>query len=173
MRPRYIGRALGIGVRIAGRIAGQRIAGSAQSAASAPHVNAQSVVAANRVAQVQSQARAAASVAAQTSRGSRSRAHSSFCSQPSSHCVFGRAGQGLGGCRGISRSVRRWFFSTWESLLSGARSTDKADLRVESFASAKSLAPRAIGQTGCVRASSTGRWGPRPRRSQTPRRQTQ
>jgi hypothetical protein len=69
MRPRYIGRALGIGVRIAGRIAGQRIAGSAQSAASAPHVNAQSVVAANRVAQVQSQARAAASVAAQTSRG--------------------------------------------------------------------------------------------------------
>jgi hypothetical protein len=69
MRPRYIGRALGIGVRIAGRIAGQRSAGSAQSAASAPHVNAQSVVAANRVAQVQSQARAAASVAAQTSRG--------------------------------------------------------------------------------------------------------
>ena len=58
MRPQNIGRALGIGVRIAGRIAGQRIAGSAQSAATA-----------NRVAQVQSQARAAGSIAAQTSRG--------------------------------------------------------------------------------------------------------
>jgi hypothetical protein len=69
MRPRNIGRALGIGVRIAGHIAGQRIAGSAQSAASAPHVNAQSVVAASRVTQVQSQARTAGSIAAQTSRG--------------------------------------------------------------------------------------------------------
>ena len=69
MRPRNIGRALGIGVRIAGRIAGQRIAGPAQSAASAPHVNAQSVAAANRVTQIQSQARAAATAAAQTSRG--------------------------------------------------------------------------------------------------------
>jgi hypothetical protein len=69
MRPRNIGRALGIGVRIAGRIAGQRIMDPAQSAASAPHVNAQSVAAANRVAQVQAQARAAASIAAQTSRG--------------------------------------------------------------------------------------------------------
>src|ERR1039458_1982358 len=69
MRPRYIGRALGIGVRIAGRIAGQRIAGSTQSTASAPHVNAQSVAAANRVAQIESQVRTAASVAAKTSRG--------------------------------------------------------------------------------------------------------
>jgi hypothetical protein len=69
MRPRYIGRALGIGVRIAGRIAGQRITGPAQSTASAPHVNAQSVAAANRVAQIESQVRTAASVAAQTSRG--------------------------------------------------------------------------------------------------------
>jgi hypothetical protein len=69
MRPRNIGRALGIGVRIAGRIAGQRITGPAQSTASAPHVNAQSVAAANRVAQIESQVRTAASVAAQTSRG--------------------------------------------------------------------------------------------------------
>ena len=69
MRPRNIGRALGIGVRIAGRIAGQRITGPAQSTASAPHVNAQSVAAAHRVAQVQFQARAAASIAAQTGRG--------------------------------------------------------------------------------------------------------
>jgi hypothetical protein len=69
MRPQNIGRALGIGVRIAGRIAGQRIAGSAQSAASAPHVYGQSIAAANRVAQVQSQVRAAGSIAAQTSRG--------------------------------------------------------------------------------------------------------
>jgi hypothetical protein len=69
MRPQNIGRALGIGVRIAGRIVGQRIAGPAQSPGGAPHVNAQSVAAANRVAQVQSQARAAASIAAQTSRG--------------------------------------------------------------------------------------------------------
>ena len=37
MYPRNIGRALGIGVRVAGRIAGQRIAASAQSAASAPN----------------------------------------------------------------------------------------------------------------------------------------
>jgi hypothetical protein len=69
MRPRNIGRALGIGVRIAGRIAGQRITGPAQSTASTPHVNAQSVAAANRVAQIESQVRTAASVAAQTSRG--------------------------------------------------------------------------------------------------------
>ncbi|MGO8934835.1 MAG: hypothetical protein ACLPLZ_17105 [Terracidiphilus sp.] len=70
MRPQNIGRALGIGVRIAGRIAGRQIMGTAQSPASAPQVNAQTVTAASqRVAQVQSQARVAASVAAQTSRG--------------------------------------------------------------------------------------------------------
>jgi len=69
MRPQNIGRALGIGVRIAGRIAGRRIMGTARPAASAPHVNGQSIASANRVAQVQSQARAAASIAAQTSRG--------------------------------------------------------------------------------------------------------
>ena len=68
MRPRYIGRALGIGVRIAGRIAGQRIMDPAQSAASAPHVKAQSAAAANRVTQIESQVRTAANVAAQTSR---------------------------------------------------------------------------------------------------------
>jgi hypothetical protein len=36
MKPRNIGRALGIGVRVAGRIAGQRIAGSTPAAGSAP-----------------------------------------------------------------------------------------------------------------------------------------
>jgi hypothetical protein len=42
MEPRNIGRALGIGVRVAGRIAGQRVVGPASQAASAPHANAQS-----------------------------------------------------------------------------------------------------------------------------------
>jgi hypothetical protein len=36
MRPQNIGRALGIGLRVATRVAGQRIAASAQSAANAP-----------------------------------------------------------------------------------------------------------------------------------------
>jgi len=114
----------------------------------------------------------APSAALAASSGSRSPAHSSFCSQPSLHYAFGRAGQGSVRFPAISRLAPRWSFSTWESLLSGGRGIDKADLRVESFASAKSLTPRTIGQTGCFRASSTGRWGPRPRRSQTPRRQT-
>lgn len=69
MRPQNIGRALGIGVRIAGRIAGQRIMGSAQSPAPAPHLSAQPAPAASRpVGQAQSQARPVATVAAQTSR---------------------------------------------------------------------------------------------------------
>jgi hypothetical protein len=60
MYPRNIGRALGIGVRVAGRIAGQRIASSAQPAASAARFNidsvgAQSAVAASTI-QAQSQA---------------------------------------------------------------------------------------------------------------------
>jgi hypothetical protein len=70
MYPRNIGRALGIGVRVFGRIAGQRIAGPAQSTASAPRASFGSVAPASRpVSPVQSQARIAASVAAQTSRG--------------------------------------------------------------------------------------------------------
>jgi hypothetical protein len=36
MRPQTIGRALGIGLRVAGRIAGQRMAAGAQAATSAP-----------------------------------------------------------------------------------------------------------------------------------------
>jgi hypothetical protein len=84
MYPRNIGRALGIGVRVAGRIAGQRIAASAQSAASAPNnanrsanrveinsVSAQSTVAASTI-RAQSQAQTASRIAAQTSRGLRS-----------------------------------------------------------------------------------------------------
>jgi|SRR5580658_4457939 hypothetical protein len=36
MRPRSIGRTVGIGLRVAGRVVGQRVAGSVQSAVSAP-----------------------------------------------------------------------------------------------------------------------------------------
>jgi hypothetical protein len=36
MKPQTIGRVLGVGLRVAGRMAGQRLAGSGQSAASAP-----------------------------------------------------------------------------------------------------------------------------------------
>jgi hypothetical protein len=69
MYPRNIGRALGIGVRVVGRIAGQRIAGPAQSAASAPHLRAQSVAAASRpVSEAYPTSRVALSAAAQTSR---------------------------------------------------------------------------------------------------------
>ncbi len=69
MRPRNIGRALGVGVRIAGRIVGQWIAGPAESAASAPQVNAQSVAAASGpIIQAQSRGQAAGNIAAQTSR---------------------------------------------------------------------------------------------------------
>jgi hypothetical protein len=51
MRPRNIGRALGIGVRVAGRIAGQWIAGPAPSAGSAPQpVQAGTTAASSRVA---------------------------------------------------------------------------------------------------------------------------
>jgi hypothetical protein len=90
MYPRNIGRALGIGVRVAGRIAGQRIAASSQSAAnrpgganrsanrSAPRVDINSVRAQSAVAAAastirpQSQAQAASRTAAQASRGLRS-----------------------------------------------------------------------------------------------------
>jgi hypothetical protein len=85
MYPRNIGRALGIGVRVAGRIAGQRIAASAQSATSAPvsansnanrsadpvdinSVRAQSAVTASTI-RVQSQAQTASRIAANTTRG--------------------------------------------------------------------------------------------------------
>ena|ERR1700722_6114532 len=78
MYPRNIGRALGISVRVAGRIAGQRIAAAAQPAAaqpvpSAPRVDinsarAQSAVAASTI-RGQSQAQVASYTAAQTSRG--------------------------------------------------------------------------------------------------------
>jgi hypothetical protein len=76
MYPRNIGRALGIGVRVAGRIAGQRIAGTPHSAASAAHVDinsvrAQSAVAASTI-QAESRAQTTSRIAAQTSRGLRS-----------------------------------------------------------------------------------------------------
>jgi hypothetical protein len=75
MYPRNIGRALGIGVRVAGRIAGQRIASAAQPAASAPRVDINSVRAQSAVAasgstiRAQSQAQCVGDIAAQTSRG--------------------------------------------------------------------------------------------------------
>jgi hypothetical protein len=74
MYPRNIGRALGFGVRIFGRIAGQRLGGPVQSAASAPQVDipsvtAQSVVAGSSlVSQAYPTSRAAASAVAQTGR---------------------------------------------------------------------------------------------------------
>jgi len=69
MRPRNIGRALGIGVRVAGRIAGQRIAGPAQSGPSVPRAMAQSgAVASASATQAQPQARAAGRIAAQSGR---------------------------------------------------------------------------------------------------------
>jgi hypothetical protein len=61
MRPQTIGRVLGIGLRVAGRIASQRVAAGATSAASAPVRQAPAVTAA--------QNRAAGRAAGQASRG--------------------------------------------------------------------------------------------------------
>ncbi|MGB8029677.1 MAG: hypothetical protein WCF30_08415 [Terracidiphilus sp.] len=67
MEPRNIGRALGIGVRVAGRIAGQRIASPAPSGASPARPKAQSVAPAPRlVSPAPPQAQAARRIAAQT-----------------------------------------------------------------------------------------------------------
>jgi hypothetical protein len=61
MKPQNIGRALGIGLRVAGRIAGQRIAGTAQTAAASPAPQA--------AAGVAQEGRAAGRTAGQASRG--------------------------------------------------------------------------------------------------------
>ncbi len=74
----------------------------------------------------ESAASCARSAALAASSGSKLPAHSSFCSQPSSPCAFGRTGLGLVGFREISPSARLWFFSTWESVHSGARAADNA-----------------------------------------------
>ncbi len=67
MEPRNIGRALGIGVRVAGRIAGQRVANSVPSAASPPHPKAQSVAAGpSLVSQALPHAQAVGRIAART-----------------------------------------------------------------------------------------------------------
>jgi hypothetical protein len=80
MYPRNIGRALGIGVRVAGRIAGQRIAAAGQPATSAPvsanpvdinSVRAQSAVAASTI-RAQSQVQTVGRSVGQTSPGLRS-----------------------------------------------------------------------------------------------------
>ncbi len=57
--------------------------------------------------------------------GSRSRVRFFCCSQWASHCVYGKAGQDSARCHGILPSARQWFFSTWESVLSGGRGADK------------------------------------------------
>ncbi len=59
MDPRNIGRALGIGVRVAGRIAGQGIAGPAPSDAGPPRAKTEDVPPAGVAPQVHSQAQAA------------------------------------------------------------------------------------------------------------------
>lgn len=69
MEPRNIGRALGIGVRVAGRIAGQRVVGPASQAASSPQAKAQSIpVAPLLVSPARPQSQAAGRIAAQTGR---------------------------------------------------------------------------------------------------------
>ena len=65
MRPRTIGRALGIGVRVAGRIAGQRLAASALPAAASPQVrNANPIAGSGAQAQTVSQGLARATMQA-------------------------------------------------------------------------------------------------------------
>jgi hypothetical protein len=66
MRPRIIGRALGIGVRVAGRLAGQRIAGTPQSR---PAMASTAASAAKPAIQSQAPAKAAGRIAAQAGRG--------------------------------------------------------------------------------------------------------
>ncbi len=69
MEPRNIGRALGIGVRVAGRIAGQRVVGPAPSNASPPPPKSPSAAASSGpVSKAVPQAQAAAHAAAQTGR---------------------------------------------------------------------------------------------------------
>jgi len=69
MEPRNIGRALGIGVRVAGRIAGQQVAGSAPRATNSPHAKAQSVPAAPiLVSPARPQSQAAGRTVTETSR---------------------------------------------------------------------------------------------------------
>lgn len=68
MEPRNIGRALGIGVRVAGRIAGRQVAGSAPSGANPPRANAPSPVAPDR-AQAQAVGRAVAETGRNVSQG--------------------------------------------------------------------------------------------------------
>ncbi len=68
MKPEYIGRVLGIGVRVAGRIAGQRVGPLATTVPGRPQVNANAQVraAADRAAQTAVQA---SRIAAQTGQG--------------------------------------------------------------------------------------------------------
>jgi hypothetical protein len=67
MEPRNIGRALGIGVRVAGRIAGQRVASPAPTVASPPHPKTESVATGpSLVSQALPQVQAVGRVAART-----------------------------------------------------------------------------------------------------------
>jgi len=69
MYPRNIGRALGIGVRVAGRIAGRSVAGQAQARVGSPAQRAPSSSACASAAATQSRAQVAGQIAAQTTRG--------------------------------------------------------------------------------------------------------
>jgi hypothetical protein len=64
MRPRKIGRALGIGVRVAGRMAGQLLAAHAQPVAAAPQVHQAAPVTGSQVQSSNDQKRATGQAAA-------------------------------------------------------------------------------------------------------------
>jgi hypothetical protein len=68
MEPRNIGRALGIGVRVAGRIAGQKVMGSAPSGAHPPPAQAQPAAVSGSVATPRPPSKAAVRAATETGR---------------------------------------------------------------------------------------------------------
>ncbi len=69
MKPETIGRALGIGLRVAGRVAGERMAASAQAAASVPPAAAASAVCSAAQSRQTEQSRQAGQVAGKATRG--------------------------------------------------------------------------------------------------------
>ena len=70
MRPRIVGRALGICVRVAGRIVGQRVAAHAQSGAGAPRAHVgPAVPLAGRLEQAQAATQAVKQIATQARQG--------------------------------------------------------------------------------------------------------
>jgi hypothetical protein len=69
MKPHSIGRVLGIGLRVAGRVAGQHVAGGAQAAASAPAANVSGRQPVDTVAQGLTTGRTAGQAARGVARG--------------------------------------------------------------------------------------------------------